>query len=151
MDGNFFTGLLGKPLNALFRNRQHTAGAASAIVNAVSRALDLIFNRYKGKISNQFHNITGRKMTSGIGDIRFLIEFSDNFFKHGPHRVVIQSRQFYTAIRVAHRTAAEVNGRVNKLGNQKPQNVMLGKLINLVSKLKFCDDILYIFAESIQI
>ena len=67
-------------------------------------------------------------MTSGIGDIRFLIEFSDNFFKHGPHRVVIQSRQFYTAIRVEHRTAAEVNGRVNKLGNQKPQNVMLGKL-----------------------
>lgn len=103
---------------------EHTARSAGAVINPVGGVLNLIAYRNKGKIRNQLHDVTRRKMTPGVGDIGFLVEFPDHFLENGAHRMIVQRGQGNSRS-VGHRPGGKVDGGIGKFADQETEDIML--------------------------
>ena len=86
--------------------------------------------------------------------LRFYVKipyFSNHFFKHCAHSVVVQCRLNYIAFGITNRTVRQIHGGIRKLANQQTQNVMLRELVDLIAEFKALDNILYILRKTVQV
>ena len=70
MDGNALPVLFRDFVDPAFGDREHAAGSAGAVINAIGRALNLILDRNERKIGHKLNHIARREVASGIGNVR---------------------------------------------------------------------------------
>ena len=93
---NLLAVFLSHLFNSLVCYGEHSARAACSVIYTVGWILNFIFNRYKCKVCHKLHYITGSKVASCIRYVCFFIKFSDNFFKHRTHSMIVKRRKCYS-------------------------------------------------------
>ena len=90
MDRNVFAVGTSKPRQPLFRDGQHAAGAARAVVDQVGAGLDPIGDRQKDQIGHKLDHVARREMLAGLLVV-FLVEAADQLLKDRAHPVVVEA------------------------------------------------------------
>ena len=103
---------LGRELaQAFFRDGQHAARAACAVIDEIRAGFKAVGNRQEDQIRHQAHDIAGREMFARLFVV-FLVEAADQLLENRPHRVIIEAGQAFLPIAVQHRLGAEIDRRV---------------------------------------
>ena len=150
MDGDLLAGFCRNLANSLVSHREHPACSACSVINAVGIVLNFVFHRNKGKVCDQLNDVSGREMASCIGDVGFLVKFTDNFLKNRAHGVVVQCRKDSTC-GSGDRSGGEIDGLVSKFTDQQAKDIVVRELIDLVAEFKLFDDVLHILGKAVQI
>ena len=72
----------------LLGDRQHAAGAASAVVDQVGAGPDLIGNRQEYEAGHKLHHVPGSEVLTGLLVV-LLVEAPDELFEDRAHAVVV--------------------------------------------------------------
>ena len=75
----------------------------------------------------------------------------DQLFKDRSHRVIVHGGKLHRAIAVQHRVRAEVNLRIEELGDQMAEGIRLGKRGNLIAKFEVVEDVLDVGGEAVEV
>lgn len=135
---DFLFVLCGEHCKSLFRDREHTASSACAVVKQVSAGLNLVLNWEKNEIGHQTYGVARRPVLARLLVI-LLIEFADKFLEHCAHRMVVDAGR------------REVDIGIKKLVDQRPDSVGFGKRGKLVAELEIVEEVLNVAGESIQV
>jgi hypothetical protein len=142
--------LLAQSPNDFLGQRQHAAGAASPVVQRVGAGAQPVGDGQKHQVRHQLDRIAGRPVFAGLLVV-VLVELADQFLENRAHGVVVHGREVHRPIAVEHRPGAEIDVRIEKLLDQRPQGIGFGKRGNLVVEFEVFEDVLDIGREAVEI
>ncbi len=130
--------LPGDVLRGLLGDGEHAAGAHGSVVEGVRASGELVRNGVEDEPGHQAHRIARCPVLASLLVVR-LVEAAHELFEDGAHCVVVEA------------LGAQVNGRVEKLLDQRTERVGPGQLGDLLAHLKVLDDVLHVGAEPIEV
>ena len=140
----------GEPGKRLFRDRQHPARAAGAVVDEVRARLDLIGHRLEDEVRHKLHHVARGEVFARLLVV-LLVEPPDQLLEDGAHRVVVEPFEPDGAVPVHDGPGTEVDGVVEELLDEVAEGVGLDKGRNLVAKLELVEDLLHVGGEAVEV
>ena len=140
----------GEPGKRLFRDRQHPARTAGAVVDKVRARLDLIGHRLEDEVRHKLHHVARREVFARLLVV-LLVEPPDELLEDGAHRVVVEPFEPDGAVPVHDGPGTEVDGVVEELLDEVAERVGLDKGRNLVAKLELVEDLLHVGGEAVEV
>ena len=134
----------------LFGDRQHSAGAARAIVDQVRSRLDLIGHRLEDEVRHQPDHVARREVLAGLLVV-LLVETANQLLEDGTHAMVVQARQPDRSIAAQHGPGAEIDGGIQELLDQEAESIGLDQRRNLVAKLELLQNLLNVGRKAIEV
>ena len=150
VDRYLLAALGGQLRQRLFRDGQHAAGAAGAVIDQVGAGRDLIGHRQEDQARHELHHVPRREVLPGLLVV-LLVEAPDQLLEDRAHAVVVQARQTHRAVPVQHGPGAEVDRAVQELLHQEAQRVGFHQRGNLVMELELVEDLQDVGREAIEV
>ena len=142
MGGDLFAVCFGNLLERFFRDGQHAAGAAGAVVEQIGAGFDFVGHGQEHEIGHQPHGITGGPVLARFFVV-VLVEAADEFFEHRAHGMVIEAGHF------TDRKWADVDVLIEELLDEHAERVGFGEAWDLIAKLEVGQDVLHIGREAV--
>ena len=124
VDRHVLVAPIGEPGKRLFRDREHPAGATSAVVDEVRARLDLIGHRLEDEVRHELHHVARGEVFARLLVV-LLVEPPDELLEDGAHRVVVEPLEPDGAVPVRDWPGTQVYGVIKELLNEVAERVGL--------------------------
>ena len=148
--GDLFAARRGEVLQGLLGDRQHAAGAAGAVIEEIGPRLDPAGDRQQHQPRHQLDRVARRPVLARLLVV-LLVEAAHQLLENRPHRVVVEARELYRAVRVPDRVGAEIDRGIEELLDQRAERVGPRKPRELIAELEALQDLLHIRREAVEI
>ena len=142
--------LLRELLQGLLGDGEHSAGAAGAVVEQIGPGFDLVGDRQEDEIGHQLDRIARRPVLTGLFVV-FLVEPPNQLLEDRAHGVVVETWMLDGTVTVEDRLGTKIDIRGEKLFDQRPERVSLGKAWDLIAKFEIVEDFLHVRREAVEI
>ena len=141
MSYDLLSALLGKLLECLFRDGQHSSSTDCSVIEQIGPGSNLIHNWEEHQASHELHSIAWRPVLSSLL-IVFLVELSKQLLEDSPHPMVVEARMLLRTIDIQHRYRTEIDGRIKELLDQRAERVGFRQSWDLISEFEVLKDVL---------
>jgi hypothetical protein len=142
--------LLGKLLERLLGDREHSARAAGPVVEQVGARLDPVGDGQEDQLRHQPHGVARRPVLARLLVV-LLVEAPDQLLEHRAHAVVVEARMLDRAVSVQDRVRAQVDVGREKLLDQRAQRVRPREPRDLVAELEVLENVLDVRGEAVEV
>ena len=150
VNGNPLARFRGKLVQAVLRNRQHTACATRAIIAGVRGILNLFRDRHEDQVGHKFNGVTRREMLSCLLVV-FFVESPDQLLEDHAHGVVVQTGNSDAAVIEQNRLRTEVDGWRNELLNDCAEDVSVDHGPDLIPEFELVQNFLNIRRKTVEV
>ncbi|GBD25431.1 hypothetical protein HRbin30_00750 [bacterium HR30] len=150
MHGNLLAAFLRQFQQRFLSHGEHPARAAGPIVQQVGTVGNLIGDGFEDEAGHQADGIT-RSPVLTCFLVVFFVEAAHQFLEDRTHGVIVEAGQSDSSVAIEHGLRAQVDGRVEKLLDERAQGIGFGKTGDLVAELEVVDDFLHVGREAVEI